>query len=89
MLTLSFWLLYGVLGGLIVALAVQPPVPPKRIAKSMAVGVAGAALGGWVGQISSGNPFIGGFNAGSILLAAMSAVLLAIAFNFAAGKTKI
>lgn len=82
MLNIFFWIIFGVLSGWTVALIAYPEAVLKRIAGSGFVGAFGGVLGGVISRLLAHRPVIDGFDGPSILVAVVTAVVLAIVFNF-------
>lgn len=82
MLNIIFWVIFGVLSGWTVALIAQPKAELRRIAGSGAAGIIGGVFGGMVAQLLMHQPVVAGFNGPSILLAVLTAVVLASVCNF-------
>lgn len=82
MLNIFFWIIFGVLSGWTVALIIRPGAGLKRIAGSGVVGAIGGVFGGAVSRILLHRPVIDGFDGPSILIAVLTAVILASVFNF-------
>lgn len=81
MLNIIFWFIFGVLSGWIVALIARPAADLRRIAGSGVAGAIGGVLGGAVSRILAHRPVIDGFDGLSILVAVLTAVILASVFN--------
>ena len=78
------WIVFGLLSGL---LAKWPPSrsDPKGCLVTVIIGIAGAAIGGWVGtQLGLGT--ITGFDLRSLALAVLGAVLLLLVLRAVSGR---
>lgn len=82
MLTLFFWLIFGVLGGWTVALVAYPDGVGGRTTLSGIIGAVGGLIGGALTHYALHKSFNSGFDGGSILGAVVAAVLLASVYNF-------
>jgi len=82
MLNIIFWFIFGVLSGWTVALIAHPEADLKRIASSGVVGAIGGVFGGAVSRVLTHRPVIDGFDGPSILVAVLTAIILASVFNF-------
>lgn len=82
MFNLIFWFIFGVLSGWIVALIARPAADLKRIVGSGVAGAIGGVLGGSLSRVLAHQPVIDGFDGPSILVAVLTAIILASVFNF-------
>jgi uncharacterized membrane protein YeaQ/YmgE (transglycosylase-associated protein family) len=78
------WLIFGFLAGLI-AKMLTPGVDARGCIVTIVVGIAGAAIGGWIGtQLGFGT--IDGFDLRSLGLAVLGAVLLLLGLRAISGR---
>jgi len=81
MLELFFWLVFGLVSGWAVALVAEPQAASKRVGRSGLFGMLGALVGGGLARYFIDSRLIGGFNAMSLLIAVVAAILFASIFN--------
>jgi len=80
------WIIFGLLAGL-VARALTPGPNPQGCFVTVAIGIAGAAIGGWIGtQLGLGT--FTGFNLGSLGLAVIGAVVLLLVLRALQGPAR-
>ena len=80
------WLLFGLIAGL-VARAVTPGPNPHGCFVTVAIGIAGAAIGGWIGtQLGLGS--FDGFDLRSLGLAIMGSIVLLLILRALQGPTR-
>lgn len=73
------WILFGFIAGLI-ARALTPGSGPRGCLITSVLGIAGAAIGGWIGtQLGLGT--VEGFDVRSLFLAIIGSILLLLAFG--------
>jgi uncharacterized membrane protein YeaQ/YmgE (transglycosylase-associated protein family) len=74
------WIVFGLFAGL-VARWLTPGAGPQGCLITSALGIAGAAIGGWIGtQLGLGT--VTGFDIRSFFLAIIGAMLLLLAYRF-------
>jgi uncharacterized membrane protein YeaQ/YmgE (transglycosylase-associated protein family) len=78
------WIVFGLLAGW-VAKMVTPGTDPGGCIVTMLIGVAGAVIGGFIGQ-ALGFGSISGFDLRSFLIAVGGAVLLLFLYRLVAGR---
>lgn len=78
--------MFGFLSGWAVALVAEPGAALRRIGGSGLYGIIGALVGGWMARYFVEGQLMGGFDAGSILVAAAAAILVASIFNLVTSK---
>jgi uncharacterized membrane protein YeaQ/YmgE (transglycosylase-associated protein family) len=81
------FLVFGLLAGL-VARALTPGRQAIGCLPTIAVGVAGALLGGLIGQVVLGHSVHASWNLGPFLLAVVGAVVLLLVLEAIAGKRR-
>jgi uncharacterized membrane protein YeaQ/YmgE (transglycosylase-associated protein family) len=81
------WLLFGLLAGAIARIVV-PGRQAIGCLATLAVGVAGAFLGGLIGQVLLGHRVRFGWHLGPFLLAVAGAVLLLLLLQAIAGRRR-
>ncbi len=78
------WIVFGLLAGLI-AKWITSGSDPKGCLVTVVIGIAGAAIGGWIGtQLGLGT--ITGFDLRSLALAVAGAALLLVALRAVSGR---
>jgi uncharacterized membrane protein YeaQ/YmgE (transglycosylase-associated protein family) len=77
------WIVLGLIAGAL-AKFVMPGKDPGGIVITILIGVVGAFIGGWIGSLV-GYGAVTGVNLGSILTAAVGAVLLLIGYRMVKG----
>ena len=78
------WIVFGLLAGWVAKL-LTPGTDPGGCIVTMLIGVAGAVLGGFIGQ-ALGFGSITGFDLRSFLLAVGGAILLLLLYRLVAGR---
>jgi uncharacterized membrane protein YeaQ/YmgE (transglycosylase-associated protein family) len=81
------WILFGLLAGLVARLAV-PGRQAIGCLATLAVGVAGAFLGGVIGQVVLGHKVRFGWHLGPFLLAVLGAVVLLLVLESITGRRR-
>lgn len=79
------WLVFGLLAGAVARLAV-PGRQAIGCLPTLAVGLAGALIGGLVGQVVLGHKVRFGFDLGPFLLAVLGAVVLLLTLEALSGR---
>lgn len=81
------WIIFGLIAGLI-ARWLTPGAGPKGCLVTSALGIAGGAIGGWIGtQLGLGT--VNGFDIRSFFLAVLGAMLLLLAYSQLRGSGKV
>jgi len=80
------WIVFGLLAGLL-ARAVTPGPNPHGCFVTIAIGIAGAAIGGWIGtQLGLGN--FAGFDLRSLGLAILGSIVLLLVLRALQGPAR-
>lgn len=82
------WILFGLLAGALARLVV-PGRQEIGCLATIAVGIAGALLGGLIGQIVFGHKIHFRFDAGPFALAVVGAIVLLLALEALAGRRRL
>jgi len=82
------WILFGLVAGAIARLLV-PGRQSIGCLATLAVGIAGALIGGFVGELLLDREIEFGWDLGPFLLAVLGAVLLLLALNAIAGRRRL
>lgn len=78
------WIVFGLLAGLI-ARALTPGATPQGCFVTVAIGIAGAAIGGWIGtQLGLGN--FAGFDLRSLGLAIIGSIVFLLILRAIEGR---
>ncbi|HVZ60568.1 MAG TPA: GlsB/YeaQ/YmgE family stress response membrane protein [Terriglobales bacterium] len=78
------WIILGLVAGAI-AKMLMPGDDPGGWFITIALGIGGAVVGGWIGAAFWGSPGVSGFNLPSIGLAILGAIVLLVIYRFFAG----
>lgn len=79
------WIVFGLIAG-VVAKLIMPGKDPGGFIVTILLGVAGALVGGFIGQ-ALGWGGVTGFNIGSFVLAVGGAIILLIAYRALRGRS--
>jgi len=81
------WILFGLVAGAVARMAV-PGRQASGCAATLAVGLAGALIGGFVGQLLFGHDIDFGWDLGPFLLAVGGAIVLLLALDALAARRR-
>ncbi len=79
------WIVLGLVAGAIAKL-LMPGKDPGGWIVTMLLGIVGAVVGGWIGNVLWGSRGVSGFNLSSIGLAVLGAVVLLIIYRLVVGR---
>ncbi len=79
------WIVLGLVAGAIAKL-LMPGKDPGGWIVTMLLGIVGAVVGGWIGNVLWGSQGVSGFNLSSIGLAVLGAVVLLIIYRLVVGR---
>jgi len=82
------WILFGLVAGAIARLAV-PGSHRIGCLGTLAVGIAGALVGGFIGEVALGHDVDFGWRPGPFLLAVLGAVLLLLLFQALGSRRRL
>ncbi len=80
------WILFGLIAGVIAKL-LMPGDDPGGCIITVLLGVAGAAVGGYLGQVIFGAGDVTGFNVESFVTAVGGALVLLLVYRMIAGRS--
>ncbi|MBI2816951.1 MAG: GlsB/YeaQ/YmgE family stress response membrane protein [Acidobacteria bacterium] len=81
------WIFFGLIAGAL-AKAIMPGRDPGGWIITMLLGIAGAVVGGWIGNVLWGSTGVSGFNISSLALAIFGAVVLLAIYNAIRGRRR-
>ncbi len=79
------WIILGLIAGAL-AKAIMPGRDPGGIIVTMLIGIVGAVIGGYLGQMLLGTGTVSGLDIRSIIIAFVGAVLLLWIYRMATGR---
>ena len=82
------WIVVGLIAGAL-AKVVVPGREPGGIFATMAIGIVGGILGGWLSSMFMGGGGPNGINLGSIVVAFVGSVVLLVAYHAVTGRRSV
>jgi uncharacterized membrane protein YeaQ/YmgE (transglycosylase-associated protein family) len=82
-MSLLAWIALGLIAGLIAKALVRGP---HGCIVTVAIGIAGALLGGWLSTLLGFGGLAGGFDLRNLIIATLGAIVLLIVFRLIAGR---
>lgn len=79
------WIFFGLVAGAL-AKAIVPGRDPGGWIITMLLGIGGAVVGGWIGNLLWGSTGVNGFNISSLFLAIFGAVVLLVIYHAIKGR---
>jgi uncharacterized membrane protein YeaQ/YmgE (transglycosylase-associated protein family) len=80
LMSIIAWIIVGLIAGAIANIIYPGPSKGGWIG-AMVLGIVGAIIGGFIGGLITGQDLVSGFNATSIIVAVIGALVLLFAFN--------
>lgn len=84
-MSIIIWIILGLIAGAIAKFLMPGPDPGGWIV-TILIGIAGAFVGGWLGQTLLGVGTTGGLSIGSIITAIIGAIILLFLYRLIAGR---